>query len=140
MKPIAIFFHAVFFQSDGTRRRVESPYVGSGPLMQKYMKDLEDSGLLDAADYFAAGINGGQESEVYAKCYLPRAHHIMHGTDCRSSNLTTEAMRLFSVSHPGWNVFRFHSKGVAHNIPQYDGYRAFEARWVRCMVNACIHN
>lgn len=140
MKPIAIFFHCVFFASDGTRRMVERPYVGSGPLVQKYVKDLKDSGLLDASNYFLAGINGGQESEVYAKCYIPEAKHLFHGGDCRTSNFTLEAMRTFCVEHPGWNVFHFHAKGIAHNIPEYDSYRAFESRWIRCMVNACIYN
>lgn len=140
MKPIAIFFHGVFFTSDGTRRRVEAPYAKSGQWMQKYMKDLEDSGLMDASTHFFAGINGGQESEVYAKCYLPKATHLMHGTDCRSSNLTSEAMRVFAVAHPGWNIFHFHAKGIAHDIPQYDSYRAFEARWIRCMVTHNIYN
>lgn len=140
MKPIAIFFHCVFFNSDGKKRVVESPYIGSGPLIQNYVKDLRCSGLLEASSRFIAGINGGQESEVYAKCYIPEAEHLMHGTDCRSSNLTSEAMRVFAVEHPGWNILHFHSKGVAHNIPQYDNYREFEGRWIRCMVKHCIHN
>lgn len=140
MKPIAIFYHTVFFQSDGTKRRTDMPYARSGWWQQKYMKDLQDSGLLDAAQVFIAGINGGEESAVYAKCYLPRATHLLHGSDCRSSNLTSEAMRQFAVEHPGWNIFHFHSKGIAHDIPQYDSYRDFEAKWIRCMVNACIYN
>lgn len=140
MKPIAIFFHCVFFNSDGTKRIVESPYVGSGPLIQNYVKDLKASGLYAAATRFFAGINGGDESVVYAKCYIPEAEHLMHGTDCRSSNLTSEAMRVFAVEHPGWNIFHFHAKGIAHNIPQYATYHEFEGRWIRCMVKHCIQN
>jgi hypothetical protein len=37
-------------------------------------------------------------------------------------------------------VFHFHAKGIAHNIPQYDSYREFEGRWIRCMVKHCITN
>lgn len=134
MKPIAIFFHGVFFKPNG------GAFSRSGPLMQKYMKDLTDSGLMDASQYFLAGINGGTESEVYAKCYLPRAKHLFNGLDCISANPTLEAMRIFSVEHPGWNVFHFHCKSVAHDTPEYASYLEFENRWIRCMVNACIYN
>lgn len=134
MKPIAIFYHTVFFHADGT------PFQWSVKFNEKYMNDLSDSGLLDVQQHFTAGINGGPESEVYAKVYLPKARHIFHGKEVRSSNFTTEAMRLFCVAHPGWNVLHFHSKGLAHDTPEYAGYLEFENRWIRCMVNACIYN
>jgi len=134
MKPIAIFYHTVFFKTDGR------PFIWSVKFNEKYMKDLKDSGLLGASEYFLAGINGGAESEVYARCYLPRAKHLLHGKDCLSSNLTIEAMRDFCVKHPGWNVFHFHSKGLAHDTQEYAEYVEFESRWIRCMVNACIYN
>ncbi len=134
MKPIAIFYHTVFFKTDG------SPWNWSVRFNEKYMKDLNDSGLADAAQHFVAGINGGQESDVYAKLTLPKAKHMLHGLDCLSSNLTLEEMHTFAVDHPGWNIFHFHSKGLAHDMPEYANYIEFEARWIKCMVNACIHN
>lgn len=134
MKPIAIFFHTVFFKADG------GAFQRSGPMNAKYMKDLEDSGLMDAASHFTAGINGGKESEVYAKCYLPRAQHLFHGIDVISANFTFQAMRDFCVAHPGWNVVFFHGKSIAHETPEYVSYLPFEMRWINCMVNACIRN
>lgn len=134
MKPIAIFYHTVFFKADG------GPWPWSVRFNEKYMKDLVDSGLMDAAQHFVAGINGGKESEIYARLTLPKAQHLFHGIDCLSENLTMEAMRTFCLEHPGWNVLHFHSKGLAHDAPEYAGYIEFESRWINCMVNACIHN
>jgi len=38
MKPIAIFYHTVFFKTDGR------PFIWSVKFNEKYMKDLKDSG------------------------------------------------------------------------------------------------
>jgi hypothetical protein len=134
MKPIAIFYHTVFFKEDG------SPFEWSVKFNDKYMRDLTDSGLMDASQHFVAGINGGQESEIYAKLCLPKAQHVFHGLAGTSTNYTTDLMRNFCGNHPGWNVLFFHSKGLAHSTPDYASYVAFEARWIKCMVNACIYN
>jgi hypothetical protein len=134
VKPIAIFFHTVFFGPDG------NALPWSVRFNDRYMKDLTDSGLMDAQEYFVAGINGGAESIPYAQFHLPKARHLLHGVNCQSSNLTSEAMRTFCVTHPGWNILHFHCKGVAHHMPNYAGYLAFEERWIACMVNACIYN
>lgn len=134
MKPIAIFYHTVFFKADG------SPFPWSVRFNEKYMKDLNDSGLMDAQQHFVASINGGQESEVYAKLTLPRAQHRFHGLDCQGNSLLIEEIHEFCTSHPNWNVLFFHSKGLAHDSPEYAGYIEFESRWIKCMVNACIYN
>lgn len=134
MKPIAIFYHTVFFQGDG------SPFPWAQQFNEKYMKDLTDSGLLDAADHFVAGINGGKESEDCAKLYLPRAEHVFHGLEGTSTNHTTQLMRDFCEDHPDWNVLYFHSKGLAHHVPEYASYLEWENRWIKCMVTNCIHN
>lgn len=134
MKPIAIFYHTVFFKADG------SPFQWSVKFNEKYMKDLADSGLLDVQRRFVASINGGSESEVYAKVYLPQAKHVFYGLDNPGANLIMDEMRLFCVGHPGWNVLYFHSKGLAHSTPEYASYVEFESRWIKCMVNACIYN
>lgn len=133
MKPIAIFYHTVFFQPDG------SPFPWSVRFNEKYMKDLADSGLLDAAEYFSAGINGGQESEVYAKCTLPKFKHTFYGIDNQGCQ-HTGSMRDWAIEHPGWNIFHFHSKGLAHHIPEYASYIEFESRWIKCMVTHTIQN
>jgi hypothetical protein len=134
MKPIALFYFTVFFKPDG------GAWPLSGPTIQRDMKAIDDSGLSDAASYFLAGINGGQESEVYAKCYLPKAQHLFTGLDCMTQNLIHEAMRLWCIDHPGWNVFTFHSKSLAHDQPLHEPYKAFEAGWVACMTRYLITN
>jgi len=134
VKPIAIFYHTVFFQKDG------SPFPWSVRFNDKYMKDLRDSGLMAEQKHFVASINGGQESEVYAKLHLPEAQHWFNGIDCQGNSLLIQEMRDFCAGHPGWNVFLFHSKGLAHHVPEYAGYIEFESRWIKCMVNACIYN
>lgn len=135
-KPIALIYHTVFHKVDG------SPWPRSVAYNMKYMKDVRDSGLMAAQSHFLAGINGGQETEVYAKLHLPEATHLFHGLDCISANPTFEAGRNFCVDHPGWNVLVFHSKGLAHHSddPHNAAYTEFENRWIKCMVNACIHN
>jgi len=134
MKKIAIWYSTVFFQKDG------SPFPWSVRFNEKYMKDLTDSGLMDAQSHFVAVINGGQESEVYAKVYLPKAQHRFNGIDCQGNSLMMVEAREFAIAHPGWNILIFHSKGLAHHMPEYAGYIEFESRWIKCMVNACIYN
>ncbi len=134
MKPIAIIFHTCFFQPTG------EAWPWSVRFNDKYMKDLQDSGLMDASTFRLAGISGGAESLPYAQFHLPKFKHNLHGLNCRSSNLTSEAMRLFCVDNPGWNVLHFHCKGVAHSIPEYASYLEWENRWINCMVNNCIYN
>lgn len=134
MKPIAIFYHTVFFQTDG------SPFPRSVAYNEKYMKDLEDSGLMAASEHRVASINGGVESDVYAKLTLPKFQHRLHGLDCQGNSLLVEEMWNFCVAHPGWNVLFFHSKGIAHHTKEYESYTPFENRWIKCMVDACIYN
>lgn len=134
MKNIAIFYHTVFYQTDGA----EFPWAVK--FNEKYMKDLEDSGLMAAQSHFVASINGGAESEAVAKQCLPKAQLRFHGMDCQGNSLLVQEMRDFAVEHPGWNLFFFHSKGLAHHTKEYESYVEFEARWIKCMVNACIYN
>lgn len=136
MKPIALYYHTVFFRTDGT------PWPRSVAYNDRYMKDVRDSGLMSAQSHFVAGINGGPESEVYAKLHLPEATHLYHGLDCISANLTFEAAREFAVKNPGWNMFIFHSKGLAHHSDDAHNaaYTEFENRWIACMVKNLIHN
>lgn len=136
MKKIALFYHTVFHKTDG------SPWPRSVAYNDKYMKDVRDSGLMAAQSHFLAGINGGSESEVYAKLHLPEATHMFHGLDCISANLTFDEIRKFSLTHPGWNVFMFHSKGLAHHSddPHNKAYTEFENRWIKCMVDNLIYN
>lgn len=134
MKPIAIFYATVFFQTDG------SPFPWSVKFNDKYMKDLRDSGLMAAQSHFVASINGGQESEIYAKLCLPEAQHRFQGLDSQGNSVLVQEMRNFCAEHPGWNVLFFHSKGLAHHTQEYASYVEFEARWIACMVNACIYN
>lgn len=134
MKPIAIFYHAVFFKKDG------GAWQRSGPVISQQMKELEDSGLMAEQKHFVAGINGGKESEVYAACYIPKAKAIFNGLDSTHQTYTIQAMYDWCVEHPGWYVLFFHAKSVGHESKEYESYLPFEMRWMRCMTNACIVN
>jgi hypothetical protein len=132
MKPIAIFYHCRFFKADG------GAYQRGGPIIAEQMEALIKSGLVDAASHFTVGLNGGKETEIYAKIYLPtKAVPVFHGLQSGSEVATVILMEKFAADHPGWNILYFHNKGCTHTDLNYI---EFLKRWVRCMMNACVVN
>jgi hypothetical protein len=133
-KPIAVFFHCLFYLGDPPTVRPSAVDVVSGQ-----MQRLTRCGLRDAATEIVCGINGGQESHHIADMLLPaKARKVYHGLSSRAENLTIVEVENWVKTHPGWNVLYFHSKGATH-IPGTP-YAAFSARWGDTMMRYVVDN
>jgi hypothetical protein len=110
MKPIAIFFHGLFFLGDPPRHLPQAGCIIANQIVQ-----MIDSGLWEAASEIHFGINGGVESEGIAKAIIPAKAKIgFHGLKCHSENRTVEMVLEFAKTHPGWLIFYAHSKSASH--------------------------
>jgi hypothetical protein len=127
MKPIAIFYHCLFYH--GTPPEVR-PIAFN--IIQEQMAMLQKSGLESAASQIHVGINGGEESKDLAKLILPsKARPVFHGLQSHAENLTIVEIEKWVRDHPDCYVLYFHSKGCTHEPgPVLD----MRSRWRRCMM------
>jgi hypothetical protein len=108
MKPIAIFFHGLFYLGD---RHMPN----AGCIISNQITQMVNSGLWDAAEEIHFGINGGVESHPVAKYIIPaKAKVTYHGLDSHSENPTIVMIEEWVKTHPGWNVLYLHGKGASH--------------------------
>lgn len=134
MKPIALFYHCLFFYGDPPELRQYACDI-----IRDQMERLMGSGLLAASSHFLVGINGGEESKSIASIIIPsKAKLIFHGLQSRAENLTLVELEKWVPAHPNWNVLYFHAKGATH-----DGigeYSKFSAKWKDCMMGDLVDN
>lgn len=128
---IAVFYHCLFFMRD---RNTLTP---SGvEVVSEQMNEIRKNGLLDSADYFSVGINGGAESAAYSVMLIPNKAIVhYHGLDSHNENPTLKMIEDWLPGHEGWNVLYFHSKGATH---PYDDY--MRSRWRGCLMRHCVKN
>lgn len=132
MKPIAIFFHGLFFLGD---RHLPQ----AGCIISDQITQMVDSGLWDAAQEIHFGINGGTESEGIAKAIIPaKAQVVFHGLQNRNENLTVIMACEFAKTHPGWNILYVHAKGASHDPNSGDG--KFRTLWREGMMQDLVIN
>lgn len=132
MKPIAIFYHCLFYRGGDLLDH-------ACKVTFEQMEMLNQSGLLNAAEEFHVGVNGGTESHEVADLLLPaKAKRLMHGLESRAENLTLVALEKWLPSHPGWNVLYFHAKGATRDSDSV--YDHFIADWRGCMMKHCVLN
>lgn len=131
MKPIAIFYHCLFFLGQPPKF-----LEASFPIVKEQMRQLRDSGLMDQAQVMVVGVNGSDESHTFAKELFPQKSHVFfNGLECRTENMTIRAMEQWVADKPGWNVLYFHSKGATH--PLGDPLRS---NWSACMMRNLVAN
>ena len=131
MKPIAIFYHCLFYA--GTPPEL---ITNACNIVRDQMDALKTTGLLDAASEMVVGINGGKESDEVANLLLPnKAKRILHGLQCRNECRTILAMEQWVKEHPDWYVLYFHVKGATHDAR--DGY---SIAWRGCMMKGVVKN
>ncbi len=110
MKPIAIFFHGLFFLGDPPRHM-----PNAGCIISDQITQMINSGLWDAADKIFFGVNGSDESASAANSIIPqKATVLYHGLQCRNENRTVEWLLTWAKKNPGWNVLYQHAKGSSH--------------------------
>lgn len=131
MKPICIFYHALFKLGD-------PPQVLPAALnvIEAQMTALRSSGLSERASQIIVGINGGEESKALAAAILPdNANLVFHGLQCHNECRTIRILEDWLPGHEDWYVLYHHSKGATHE-PGHD----FSARWRKCMQKHVITN
>jgi hypothetical protein len=131
---IAVFYHCLF--CIGTE-----PLWSAVKVVHEQMKLLKESGLEDAASEILVGVNGGKESEVYAKNFLPKkATVVYHGLQCRNENRTLLMMQDWCKSHEFEAAcLYFHSKGATHPIDS-DYEKNMATPWRNRMMLHCVEN
>jgi len=135
MKPIAIFFHGLFFLGDPPRHM-----PNAGCIISNQITQMINSGLWGAATEIRFGINGGGESEHVAENVIPeKATLTLHGLQSKSENLTIVMIEDWVKTHPGWNVLYLHGKGCSH-APDSDYYRNVSAPWREAMMSDLVVN
>lgn len=110
MKPIAIFYHCLFAldRPDNVLQRACEIVCGQ-------MQMASRSGLVDAASHFVVGVNGGLESVIYTKLFIPpKAQCVFHGLKSHAENPTIVLLERWLADHPDWYVLYFHAKGCTH--------------------------
>lgn len=134
MKPIAIFYHGLFYIGDPPQKLPSAEEI-----IRYQMRRATACGLIEAASEFHVGINGGKESGQLARQTFPdKAKLFFHGLESRAENLTLVLLEEWVKTHPGWNVLYFHAKGSTHN-PGSD-YGRMAGKWRDGMMEDLILN
>lgn len=130
---IAVFYHCLFV---GGPKKTFLPLAFC--IVTDQMQQLRLSGLLNRADYFYVGINGGPESIEYARITIPRKAEIQfHGTQCHTENRTLLALEQHVKQNPDDLILYFHSKGATKTARQ-DSEHA--GQWRDCMMRNLVMN
>lgn len=128
MKPIAVFYHCLFYLNDRLLER-------SCAVVAEQMKQFRECGLWSKASRFMVGVNGGPESiEMVNQFIPPRTAVQYHGLQCHTENRTILMMEKWVKDNPGWYVLYFHTKGATHPENHYSN------PWRRCMMRNAVQN
>ena len=137
-KPIAIFYHSVFFLGEPPE-----PSARAISVTDWQMKIMKGSGLEESAKEIYCGINGGEESEPIAEALLPKkALKIYHGLQSHGENRTVILMQEWALTHPDWLVLYFHPKGCTHAPGEggVDGWRDRMMYYCVQQWRQCVHD
>lgn len=130
MKPIAIFYHC---RLSGGDPPINIDHAIS--IMSEQMLALKSSGLLDAAEEFYVGVNGGASDAMCAKMIAPEKAVVMeYPAHSKGEQPTLHFMRKWAMNHPDWYVLYQHIKGALH-----PGNITWQA-WRRCMQNVVVNH
>lgn len=132
---IAVFYHCLFGLKEG---KVFEEKPAAFAIVHEFVSALRTSGLLDEAQEVFFGVNGGPESEDYAKISLPpKAKMIFHGLDSRAENLTICHLHEWCRTHPRWAVLYAHAKGCTHP-PESPYATGVSAPWRQTMTQYLV--
>lgn len=126
---IAVFYHGLFFLNG-------EPSLNCINVVHSQMETFRESGLLDSADEFHIGINGGEESEPFAESILPaKATKVYHGLNCRTEIRTLMHLQNVMRGRAGWKVLYLHAKGASHSPDE-----KMINNWRQCMMHNLVTN
>ena len=135
MKPIAIFFHGLFYLGD---RHMPN----AGCIIRNQITQMVNSGLWEAANYIHFGINGDEESKPITSSIIPHDSKVtvtLHGLQCRTENRTVEMLLDWAKTHPGWNILYLHGKGASHP-PDSEYANRVSQPWREAMMQDLVVN
>ena len=131
MRPIAIFYHCLFFRPNNGEMLEHAIAI-----ISEQMALMKLSGLEDAASEIYCGINGGTESDSMARAILPdKAVLSFNGLQCCNENRTIQLIEDWLPGHPGYDVLYFHSKGATRGAGDVVG-----GKWRQCMMSNLVWN
>lgn len=135
MKPVAIFYHCLFFLGDPPQFSMNAYNI-----VVEQMEMLRESGLLSECKEMIVGINGGPESQEAAWLALPsKAKLIFHGLQSKSENLTIVEIERWVQAHLDWNILYFHAKGCTRGEDQ-NYLKKVSEPWRRAMMGDLVWN
>ena len=128
---IAIFYHCIL---SGGSVPIDTEFACR--ILQSQMRALKDSGLLDQADEFYVGLNGGHDDAEIVRMFSPclKMDIREHGPGSTSEIPTLKWLREWLPGHEDWKVLYFHLKGVSHPTDP------FYARWRQRMEKHVVWN
>lgn len=132
MKPIAVFYHCLFFKQGAS----PEPFPAAPAIVESQMRNFVNSGLFANCNLFSVGINGGEESRALAADLIPGdAMVTFHGLHYQNELGTLLLVEQFARENPDWYILYFHSKGATR--PTGDEIRA---NWRECMMRNLVKN
>lgn len=132
MRPIAVFYHALFFMDapDNLLERAVN-------IVHDQVRAMDYCGLERAAEEIHVGINGGQESLALARLVIPTKWKItLHGLQCHNENRTIRMLEEWLPGRQDWYVFYFHAKGSTSPKERL----SMSIRWRNCMMRHTVYN
>jgi hypothetical protein len=128
---LCVFFHGLLFLGNPPEL-----LVNAVDIIRDQMRQLKESGLLDAANEFHVGLNGGIETgEIANLLFPPKARITLHSLQCRNELRTLRLLEQWLPGHEGWFVFWFHAKGSCH--PPGDPLRT---AWRECSMRHLVRD
>jgi hypothetical protein len=133
---IAVFYHCIL--SGGS---VPIDTEAACRIVQSQMRVLKDSGLLDEADEFHVGLNGGHEDAEVIRLLSPckKSDIREHGPKSTTEVPTLKWLQDWLPEHRDWFVCYFHIKGVTAPLDEFHQHhrhvmeKAVVANWRTCV-------
>ncbi len=110
-------------------------------ILSSQMRALKDSGLLDEADEFHVGVNGGHDDAEIVRLLAPcsKVDIREHGPGSTTEIPTLKWLQDWLPGHRGWFVLYFHIKGVGHPNDEFHQHhrhvmeKAVVTNWRTCV-------
>jgi hypothetical protein len=131
MHPICVVYHCIL---SGGSVPIDTEIACR--ILHDQMRALKDSGLLDAADEFHVGVNGGHEDAEIVRMFSPclKVDIREHGPGATSEIPTLKWLREWLPAHSDWYVLYHHMKSITHPTDP------FYARWRQRMEKHVVWN
>lgn len=134
--PIILFFHSLFFLGDPPELKNHALNV-----LEEQIMTMEQAGFLEECSEIIVGVNGGAESEPFARLFWPeRAKFVFHGLESRGECRTIALLEEWVKAHPEKAFICYlHQKSSSHP-PDSDYGNRVSTPWRRAMMHDLVTN